>query len=178
MKTFTKCDLSKPRSNVRFSPKVKEYLTARLTIGERTGRKANPGQVAADTRNAKNESNECPFTRSEWLSKNQVQSFFSRMSAAHRKEQEVGLSTEKEEDIQCLPEYSEREDLMNTVNKEINVAHPICFDSYDLCERYHSNTLQEFNVAMLRSICNHFEIPVKSRDKMSGKNGKTSNVRI
>ncbi|CAH3046239.1 unnamed protein product [Porites evermanni] len=32
-------------------------------------------------------------------------------------------------------------------------------------QRYHSNTLQEFNVAMLRSICNHFEIPVKSRDK-------------
>ena len=117
-------------------------------------------------RNAKNESNERLFTRSEWLSKNQVQSFFSRMAAAHRKEQGVsGLSTEKEEDIQCLQEYSEREDLINRVNEEINVAHPICFDSYDLCERYHSNTLQEFNVAMLRSICNHFEIPVKSRDK-------------
>ena len=158
--------LSKPRSSVRFSPKVKEYLTARFTIGERTGCKADPGQVAADMRNAKNESNERLFTRSEWLSKNQVQSFFSRMAAARRKEQGVvGLSTEKEEDIQCLQEYSEREDLINTVNEEINVAHPICFDSYDLCERYHSNTLQEFNVAMLRSICNHFEIPVKSRDK-------------
>ena len=88
------------------------------------------------------------------------------MAAARRKEKGVvGLSTEKEEDIQCLQEYSEREDLIKTVNEEINVAHPICFDSYDLCERYHSNTLQEFNVAMLRSICNHFEIPVKSRDK-------------
>ena len=56
--------LSKPRSSVRFSPKVKEYLTARFTIGERTGRKADPGQVAADMRNAKNESNERLFTRS------------------------------------------------------------------------------------------------------------------
>ena len=45
--------LSKPRSYVRFSPKVKEYLTARFTIGERTGRKAAPGQVATDMRNAK-----------------------------------------------------------------------------------------------------------------------------
>ena len=60
---------------------------------------------------------------------------------------------------------SEREDLINTVNEEINVAHPISFDRYDLCERCQSNTLQEFNVAMLRSICNHSEIPVKSRDK-------------
>ena len=116
--------LSKPRSSVRFSPKVKEYLTARFTIGERTGRKADPSQVATDMRNAKNESNERLFTRSEWLSKNQVQSFFSRMAAARRKEQGVsGLSTEKEEDIQCLQEYSEREDLINTVNEEINVAH-------------------------------------------------------
>ncbi|CAH3046129.1 unnamed protein product, partial [Porites lobata] len=99
--------LSKPRSSVRFSPKF-----------------------AADMRNAKNESNERLFTISEWLSKNQVQSFFSRMAAARRKEQGVvGLSTEKEEDIQCLKEYSEREDLINTVNEEINVAHPICFDS-------------------------------------------------
>ena len=115
--------LCKPRSSVRFSPKVKEYLTARFTMGERTGRKADPGQVAADMRNAKNESNERLFTRSEWLSKNQVQSFFSRMAAAHRKEQGVvGLSTEKEEDIQWLQEYSEREDLINTVNEEINVV--------------------------------------------------------
>ncbi|CAH3124363.1 unnamed protein product [Porites lobata] len=69
--------LSKPRSSVRFSPKTCEMQ--------------------------KNESNERLFTRSEWLSKNQVQSFFSRMAAACRKEQGVsGLSTEKEEDIQCL----------------------------------------------------------------------------
>ena len=144
--------LSKPRSSVRFSPKDKEYLTARCTIRERTGRKADPGQVAADMRNAKNESNERLFTRSEWLSKNRVQSFFSQITAARRKEQGVvGLSTEKEEDIQCLHQYSKREDLINTVNEDINVAHPISFDSYDLGEHYYSNTLQEFNVAMLSS---------------------------
>ena len=69
-------------------------------------------------------------------------------AGARRKEQSVvGLLTEKEEDIQCLQEYSEREDMINTVNEEINFAHPICFESYDLCERYHTNTHQEFNVA-------------------------------
>ena len=69
-------------------------------------------------RNAKNESNERLFTRSALLSKNQVQSFFSRMAASRLKEQSVvGLSTEKEEDKQCLQEYLEREDLINTVNE-------------------------------------------------------------
>ena len=79
-------------------------------------------------------------------------------AACHKEQGVVGLSMEKEEDIQCLQEYLEREDLINTVNEEINVTHPVGFGSYDLCERCHSNTLQEFNVAMLRSICNHFEI--------------------
>lgn len=69
--------LSKPRSNVRFSQKVKEYLTARFSLGGRSGRKADPAQVAVDMRNAKNESNERLFTRTEWMTKTQVQSFFS-----------------------------------------------------------------------------------------------------
>jgi len=69
--------LSKPRSNIRFSQKVKEYQTARFSPEERSGSKANPAKVAVDMRNAKNESNERLFTRAEWMTKTQVQSFFS-----------------------------------------------------------------------------------------------------
>ena len=76
--------VSKPRGSVRFSEKVKEYLTARFTPGERTGRKADPAQVAVDMRNAKNESNARLFTREQWLTKSQVQSFFSRLAAMRR----------------------------------------------------------------------------------------------
>ena len=160
--------VSKPRGSVRFSEKVKEYLTARFTLGERTGRKADPAQVAVDMRNAKNESNARLFTREQWLTKSQVQSFFSRLAAMRRKDQGViGISLDEEEDIQCVQENSERQDLVDKVNKEIKVSHPICYDTYDLCERYHSNTLQKFNVVLLRAICSHFEIPVKLRDKMS-----------
>lgn len=158
--------LSKPRSNVRFSQKVKEYLTARFTLGERTGRKADPSQVAVDMRNAKNEDNERMFTRTEWLTKSQIQSFFSRLAAKRRKDQGVvGMSPDDEEDVQCLQENSDRQVLVDEVNREINVLHPICYDTYDLCERYHSNTLQKFNVVMLKAICSHFEIPVKSKEK-------------
>ena len=158
--------LSKPRSNVRFSQKVKEYLTARFTLGERTGCKADPAQVAVDMRNAKNDSNERLFARTEWMTKTQVQSFFSRLAATRRKDQGiVGILPDQEEDTQCLQEDSNRQELIDEVNKQLNVSHPICYDTYDLCERYHSNTLQQFNVAMLKTICSYFEIPVKSRDK-------------
>ena len=150
-----------------FSQKAKEYLTARFTHGERTGRKADPVQVAAVMRNAKDESNKRLFTRTEWMTKTQVQSFFSRLAATHRKADQgvVGLSVEQEEDVQCLQEISDRQELAETTNREINVSHPICYDAYDLCERYHNNTFQEFNVALLKTICNHLEIPVKSRDR-------------
>lgn len=158
--------LSKPRSNVRFSQKVKEYLTARFSLGERSGRKADPAQVAVDMRNAKNESNERLFTRTEWMTKTQVQSFFSRLAATRRKDQGmVGISPDQEEDAECLQEDANRQDLIEKVNTQLNVSHPICYDKFDLCERYHSNTLQEFSVAMLKIICGHFEIPVKWRDK-------------
>lgn len=158
--------LSKPKKNVRFSQKVKDYLTARFDIGERTGRKADPTQVVLDIRSAKDESNQRLFTRTEWMTKTQVQSFFSRLAATRRKNQGVvGLSEDKEEDIQCLQDDSERQDLIQMINQEINVSHPIYYDTYDLCERYHSKTLKKFDVAMLKTICSHFEIPFMSRDK-------------
>ena len=83
-----------------------------------------------------------------------------------RKDQGViGISLDEEEDVQCVQENSERQDLVDKVNKEIKVSHPIYYDAYDLCERYHRNTLQKFNVVLLRAIYSHFEIPVKLGDK-------------
>ena len=35
----------------------------------------------------------------------------------------------EEEDIQCVQENSERQDLVDKVNKEIKVSHPICYDT-------------------------------------------------
>ncbi len=126
-----------------------------FTLGVRTGLKGPA---------AKNESSERLFTRTEWLTKTQVQGFFSRLAAKHRKGQgAIDLSPDQDEDVQCLQEYSDRQDLLDMVNEEINVSHPICYDTYDLCERYLNNPLKEFIVAMLKTICSYFEIPVKSR---------------
>ena len=158
--------LSKPRSNVRFSEKLKEYLTARFSLGERSGRKADAAQVAVDMQNAKNESNERLFSRTEWMTKTQVQSFFSRLAATRRKDQGmVKISPDQEEDAECLQEDANRKDVIGQVNTQLNVSHPICYDKFDLCEHYHSNALQEFSFTMLKIICGHFEIPINSRDK-------------
>ena len=109
------------------------------------------------------------FTREQWLTKSQVQRFLSWLAAMRRKDHGViGISLDEEEDVQCVQENSERQDLVDKVNEDIKVSHPICYDTYHLCERYHSNTLQKFNLVLLRAIYSHFEIPVKLKDKKKG----------
>ena len=41
------------------------------------------------------------------------------------------------------------------------------YDVYDLCQYYKNDKLRLFNVSILKSICEHFEIPFKSRDRKS-----------
>ena len=55
--------LSKPQTgDVRFSPKVHEYLIKKFDLGKLTGNKADPLQVACDMRNSRNESGDRHFT--------------------------------------------------------------------------------------------------------------------
>ena len=75
----------KPRGGrTRFSDKVKSYLTARFDVGTQTGMKSDPSQVAMDMRTTRNADGSRKFSRDEWLTKGQVQSFFSRLSAISR----------------------------------------------------------------------------------------------
>ena len=91
--------LSNPRVSTRFTPKVKTYLNAKFDLGEKTGLKADPIQVSADMRNARDEENNRRFCREEWLTKNQIKSFFSRLASAKRKGQDDVDDRAEREDI-------------------------------------------------------------------------------
>jgi len=70
--------LQKPRGgSVRFSEKVKSFLKDRFHAGVQTGRKADPAQVVADMRKFRNSDGTRKFSRVEWLTKGQVQSFLA-----------------------------------------------------------------------------------------------------
>ena len=71
--------------STRFSEKVKSFLKDRFNAGAQTGRKAGPAQVAADIRKVRNAEGTRKFSSNEWLTKAQVQSFFSRLSSLNRK---------------------------------------------------------------------------------------------
>ena len=77
----------KPRGgHGRFPPEVTQYLTTKFDLGEATGQKADPGQVATDMRKACDESGQRVFSRENWLNSNQVKSFFSRLTAKRGKD--------------------------------------------------------------------------------------------
>ena len=98
-------------------------------------------------RTSRNPSNELKFNRKEWLTKTQIKSFFSRLAASRRKENGlVGMSLEREEDVECLVMDSKRQGLVESITHELGLKHPITYDTYDLCEYHHRKKLSEFDV--------------------------------
>ena len=57
--------LHKRSSSKRFSSKVREYLTTKFTIGQETGRKEDPAQVAKDMQTASTVDGDRMFDRTE-----------------------------------------------------------------------------------------------------------------
>ncbi len=63
--------------------------------------------------------------------------------------------------MESLEEEQERWSLLQSVNNEMEVTHPIIYDTYDLCECNKENQLSIFKVAMLKEICSYFDIAYK-----------------
>ena len=170
--------LSKPRRGaMRFPQKVSDYLIARFDLGEATGNKADPNQVSLDMRAAKEQDGERRFKRDEWLTKTQIQGFFSRLAKTKRKG--LALSMEIVDDIPMDDDEDEthdNENLLRDIQEAIDVAHPIIYDVYNLCELHADNKLKNFKVIMLKELCDHFDIEFKSRDKKQDLIQKISNM--
>ena len=182
--TIELCDmgwaLQKPRGGgTRFSEKVKEYLKTRFDIGEETGRKADPAQVAAEMRKARETDGTRRFERSEWLTKAQVQGFFSRLASSKRRNasQEVDEDDESlvEDELNYLDE-KERQNTIDEVVSQVGLIHPITYDGYDVCENVRLNTLSNFNVITLKAMCSHFQLPYKTREVKASLINKLTNM--
>ena len=112
------------------------------------------------------------FSRDEWLTKGQVQSFFSRLSAISKKRgvtraENVESDDEGDlllhEEMACLIDERRDKEVEDIFN-EMGVMHPIMYDGYDICEQTKQEGLSKFNVKTLRAMCEHFELPFKSKD--------------
>ena len=117
-------------------------------------------------RKARNNDGSRKFSREEWLTKTQIKSFFSRLSAARRKQQS-NLDDGDEELLEEEHEYRKEENLQEEVKdmfRELTVEHPIFYDGYDICDHVKSGLISKFTVKILKDICEYFDVAFKSRD--------------
>ena len=93
-------------------------------------------------------------TRTEYLTTQQVQSFFfSRMAAKCRYDQD-DLS---KPDITAAEEQQQM-DVARQAIRQVQLRHPIVHDNLDICSLYKEKRLNQLNIAMLRVVCNYFDI--------------------
>ena len=141
------------KKSTRFNDAQKRYVEDKFVLGQETGHKLDPASVARDMRFAKDKEGRRQFTVREFLTAQQVQSFFSRRAS--------GLPQVTTEDTKAAEE-SEAYDNARTLDlKEVQLCHPIVFDSFNLCDMSRKNRLTDLSVAMLRTVCEHFDIDVK-----------------
>ena len=109
--------------------------------------KADPNQVSAGMRNGRDEENNRRFSI-EWLTKNQIKSYFSRLASAKRKGQQTDDVDDRAqlEDILGEQEENSRQLLINSIIEKIGLRRPIFYDVYDLCEYCKGSQLSKFNV--------------------------------
>ena len=147
-------------SRARFDDKQKDYLMSKFLIGEQTGQKVNAASVARSMISARDTNGDRMFTRSEFLTAQQITSYFSRLVAKRKIQGNHTVQTESDSDDESAEAEMDFSDLRGKVVENIQPVHPISFDNYNLCEMMGQVKLSKFAVAMLNRICVNFEIPV------------------
>ena len=62
-------------------------------------------------------------------------------------------------------EEQERQEVLESVATQLSPRHPICYDSYCLCDLAREDRLDGFSVVILKEILKYFEVPFASRDR-------------
>lgn len=149
--------LRSTKKAARFSAKQKAYLDKKFKIGEQTGFKADPAQVAQDMRHAKHEDGSRRFTVDEFPAPQKIKFYFSRMAAKLR---QGSLEVADKWDTRAVVEQDAYSSTRAHILEECQLIHPITYDTYNLCELYARNKLTKLSVPILRIICSHFEMEI------------------
>ena len=154
--------LRSSKKSTRFSEAQRWYLESKFKVGQETGLKLDPVDVARDMRYARNQQGAKLFTVDEFLTAQQIQSYFSRRASKLRHSHSDDPESEQDEDVMAAEEELAHENVRTVILDEVALRHPIVFDVFNLCGMHGSGKLRQLSVAMLRSICEHFDIEVEN----------------
>lgn len=63
---------------------------------------------------------------------------------------------EENQNVEDEEAFSE---MRSEILQDVSLSHPICYDSYNICELIADSKLSKFAIQMLQNICEHFDIP-------------------
>lgn len=150
--------LRQVKKSGRFNDNQRSYLDEKFLIGQTTGIKRDPSQVARDLRHARTDSGERRFTIEEFLTQQQIKSYFSRKAS---KSKQVESSHQEETDALSEEDHLAYTSARDDIIKEIELNHPIIYDTYDICKMHAEKKLEKLSVALLRLICAYFNMEVE-----------------
>ena len=143
----------KTRKATRFSETQRRYLEEIFNLGQTTRKKQDPSTVAQDMRFAKNMDGSKLFQSDEYLSPQQVQSYFSRIAAKSRDTSEL--------DVAATQDQQMMDATRQVVLDQVQLLHPIVFDNLNICAMHRGNRFKQLSVSMLSTICDYFDIPTE-----------------
>ncbi|KAK3722361.1 hypothetical protein QZH41_003618 [Actinostola sp. cb2023] len=152
--------LKSSSKSTRFNSRQKNYLDNKFRIGQETGHKADPATVAHDMRYSKDSEGKRLFRVDEFLTHKQIKSYFSRKSAKVRSGNATDIQDVAEEDEIAAEEQQNYDDARQSILQEVQLKHPIVYDTYNVCSMQTSNTFTKLSVSVLRSMCEYFDLPV------------------
>lgn len=79
----------------------------------------------------------------------------------------LGQYAEDHEDRAVEEREEARRELVDKINQELGLQHPIVYKSFDLCSYYKKKKISQLKVGELKEILNHFEVTFRKRDKKS-----------
>ena len=133
------------KNAARFNENQRSYLDEKFRIGQSTGIKADPSQVACELRNARTESGKRRLSTDEFLTPLQSKSYFSRKAAKTKQ-----VVADKEATELAQKDHQTYSSVRETIIRECKIEHPIMCDTYDVCKLYSGGKLTKLNIALLR----------------------------
>jgi len=145
--------LKTAKKSTRFNEAQKQYLEEKFNLGQETGHKQDPEKVSKDMRLAKKADGSRLFSSDEFLSAQQIRSFFSRMASKTR--HAAGMS---DTDIRAAQLEQEFSDTRQVVLDEVQLQHPIAYDNFNLCDMHKKGNMKTLSIAMLKTVCAYFGV--------------------
>ena len=139
-----------------FNEEQKAYLDAKFAIGQTTGKKLDGDIVAREMRRALGPDGVRLVKVSEFLTPQQISSYFSRRAAKIRQQ------VPNDADVRASEEADNFARARETVIA-ITLQHPITFDQYDICTMAKDGSLEQLKLSMLQSICQKLELEVSPK---------------